>query len=58
MKYEYKTVKAQRNMFGNIFEEHRKVIDDMAKNGYRYIGYIPVKLVGYGIYNRLYIMKG
>lgn len=44
MKYEFKTVKASQNIFkGNIFEEHRQIIEDMAKKGYRFICCIPLE---------------
>ena len=29
-------------------EEHRKIIDDYAKKGYRYVGYIPTVMTDYG----------
>ncbi len=29
-------------------EEHRSIIDKQAKEGYRYVGYIPTKITDHG----------
>ena len=42
MKYEYVRIKSETFM-GARFEEHRRVIDEYAKRGLVYVGYIPVK---------------
>ena len=47
-KYEYVTVKA-KGFGGKGYSEHREVIDDYAKNGYKYVGYIPLKEPSLGI---------
>ena len=43
--YAYVRVKSKRGMVGFSFEEHRKIIDEYAKKGYRYAGCIPVLFV-------------
>ena len=40
-RYEYVRVH-MGGFFDAESEEHRKVIDEYAANGYRYVGYIPV----------------
>ena len=48
-KYVYKRVKYSLEGWtptsGNIYilEEHQEIINEMAKKGYRYVGFIPVK---------------
>lgn len=43
-KYEYVKVKLQNNPAANaVSAEHRKIIDDMAEKGYKYVGFIPSK---------------
>ena len=46
-KYEYVTVHIA-NFFGAKSEEHRDIIDDYARRGYRYVGFIPVNMNDYG----------
>lgn len=46
-KYEYVTVHAG-TFVGASFEEHRDVIDRYAAQGWRYVGFIPVNMDGYG----------
>ena len=31
-----------KGILGSKIEEHRKIIDEYAANGYRYAGYIPI----------------
>lgn len=46
-KYEY--VRIDINLFiGAGTMEHRKVIDEYACKGYKYVGYIPTKISDYG----------
>lgn len=45
--YEYTTVEAE-GLMGVKFLEHRELIDRRAKDGWRYVGYVPTKIVGYG----------
>ncbi len=53
-KYVYKRVKYSLEGWtptsGNIYilEEHQEIINEMAKKGYRYVGFIPVKQRGTG----------
>ena len=46
-KYEYVTVYIGK-FFGAKTEEHRKIIDEYAAKGYRYVGYIPTVLDDFG----------
>lgn len=46
-KYEYVNVHIAR-FYGAKSEEHRHIIDEMAKKGYRYVGFIPTKLDDFG----------
>lgn len=41
-KYEYVSVHVGKGMLGSKIEEHRKIIDEYAANGYRYAGYVPI----------------
>ncbi len=46
-KYQY--VQVHMNKFiGSELENHRKIIDEFAKRGYRYVGFIPTSLTEYG----------
>lgn len=47
-KYEYVNVKIAK-FFGAKSEEHRKIIDEYAAKGYRYVGFIPTDIEGYGM---------
>ena len=46
-KYEYVSVHIA-TFFGARSEEHRQIIDEYAKKGYRYVGYIPTVISDYG----------
>ncbi len=46
-KYEYVNVKIGK-FVGAKSEEHREIIDEYAKKGYRYVGYIPTDINDYG----------
>ncbi len=46
-KYEYISIKVG-HFIGSKTEEHRNIIDDYAKRGYRYIGFIPTDMTDYG----------
>lgn len=37
-----------KGVFVGRFDSHREVIDAYAKRGYKYVGYIPTKIAGYG----------
>ncbi|EHR32060.1 hypothetical protein HMPREF9709_01674 [Helcococcus kunzii ATCC 51366] len=43
-KYKYVTLNKEYTMYSNIFEEYREIIDENAAEGYRYVGYMPVKI--------------
>jgi hypothetical protein len=42
-KYEYVTIDTEK-IFGAKFTQHRDVINEYAKKGYRYVGFIPTKI--------------
>lgn len=43
-KYEYVNIKLKNNPTASAYsEEHRKIIDEYAEKGYRYVGYIPTR---------------
>lgn len=46
-KYKYVSVHIGR-FIGAKSEEHRKIIDEYAAKGYRYVGYIPTIISDYG----------
>ena len=46
-KYEYVSVHIGR-FAGAKSKEHRQIIADYAKKGYRYVGYIPTVISNYG----------
>ena len=45
--YEYVSIHVGK-LVGAKSEEHRKIIDEYAKKGYRYVGYIPTVMSDYG----------
>lgn len=51
-KYIYENIKIA-NFFSAGTLEHREIIDKYAKRGYRYVGYIPTKIEGYGRFKEL-----
>lgn len=46
-KYEYINISIN-NLIGAKSEEHRKIIDEYAKKGYRYVGFVPTNISEYG----------
>ena len=46
-KYEYVNINID-DFFGSYSEEHRKIIDEYAEKGYRYVGYIPINMTSHG----------
>lgn len=48
-KYEYVTVKYSRGFFSDTLTEHRNVIEMYSWRGYKYVGWIPTKIYGYGV---------
>lgn len=49
-KYEFITIHTGK-LFGAKSEEHRKIIEEYAKKGYRYVGFIPTVMSDYGKIN-------
>lgn len=47
-KYEYVNVKIAKFVCAKS-EEHRKIIDEYAAKGWRYVGYIPTDIDGHGM---------
>ena len=52
-KYEYAHLKLSPLMVGPVTEEHRVIIDEYARRGYRYVGFIPTRINGYGRFKEL-----
>ena len=44
--YKYVTLEREGGIVSNRFEEHRRCIDQYAAQGWRYAGYVPVKVNG------------
>ncbi len=49
MKYEYFNVGTEMGIFSTKNDDHRKIIDEYAKKGYRYVGYIPTEMSPHGV---------
>jgi len=47
MRYEYVNVKNAK-FFSAVYFEHRKIIDEYARKGYRFVCFIPTNIEGYG----------
>ena len=45
--YAYEEVRVGK-VFGAKCEDHRRIIDEYAAKGYRYVGFIPTKMSDYG----------
>lgn len=46
-KYEYVHIKISK-VFGAESKDHREIIDEYARKGYRYVGFIPTAINDYG----------
>ena len=46
-KYEYVQIDNEA-LIASKFTKHRDIIDEYAKRGYRYAGFVPIKSDGYG----------
>ena len=46
--YEYVTVVGE-GIMTTKYQEHREIIDRRAAEGWRYAGYVPVKVNSYGV---------
>ena len=46
-KYQYEPIHINK-FIGAKSEEHRKIMDKYAKEGYRYVGFIPTNMNDYG----------
>lgn len=49
IRYEFVTVHIGR-FVGAVSEEHREIIRQKAALGWRYVGFVPVKMTDYGKY--------
>ena len=47
-RYEYVTVACRDKFFNITLQEHRLIIDNYAQRGYRFVGFVPVKMAAYG----------
>ena len=58
--YEYVSIDNEK-FLGVKLTKHQEIIDDYAKKGYRYVGYIPTKMSDYGkplIIDLIFEMQG
>lgn len=46
--YQYVRLKYSATVFSTELKDHRQTIDEFARKGYTYAGYIPAILGGYG----------
>lgn len=46
--YEYQYASVKIGGTPGAREEHREIIDRYASKGWRYMGYVPTRVVGYG----------
>lgn len=51
-RYEYVSIHIGK-FFGAGSQEHRKIIDDYAKKGWRYVGFVPTAMTDYGKFKDL-----
>ena len=51
-KYEYVTIDNEKRV-GGKFTLHRETINEYAKKGYKYVGYIPTKLSDMGKFTEI-----
>ncbi len=52
--YNYEFVSAKLGKpFGNLINEHRRVIRTYARKGYRYVGYIPTEINEEGVIEKV-----
>lgn len=47
LQYEYVTLVSGK-WWGSRFTEHRRIIDEYAGKGWRYVGYLPTEINDYG----------
>lgn len=52
LRYEYVSLNNEK-LFGAKFTQHRDVIDEYAKKGYRYVGYVPTVINDYGKFKEI-----
>lgn len=48
-KYEYVHIVGKGAFFTVEFERYKEIINQYAEKGYRYAGFIPTRIKGYGI---------
>ena len=48
-KYEYVSLKF-KGLFANfsLEDDYKKIIDEYARKGFKYVGFVPTKIEGYG----------
>lgn len=51
-KYEYVSLNIKK-IVGAKNEGYREIIDEYAKKGYRYVGYIPTVISDYGLFKSI-----
>jgi hypothetical protein len=48
-KYKFVHVVCKQGIFSNTHKEYRDIIHKCARKGYRFVGFIPVKVKDYGM---------
>ncbi len=43
VEYEYVNVKAKHNWTGAYFDTHQSIINEYARQGYKYVGFVPTQ---------------
>lgn len=51
--YRYETVFYYMGILNGTIDEYHHIIERNAQEGYRYVGYIPIKLNSYGVYREI-----
>ncbi|MCI9977027.1 DUF4177 domain-containing protein [Clostridioides difficile] len=53
-KYEYVTLSYESQfLVTGVMKEHRTIIEEYAKKGYRYIGFIPIEINSHGFTRKI-----
>jgi|GEM_PF-1744921 len=51
--YRYENVKYKQDILKNILLSHREIIDNLARDGWRFVSAIPTLIRGYGMISEL-----
>ena len=51
--YEYVTVIPKKGFLKSKFTQHREIIEQYANRGYRFVGFVPKEIEGYGFITKI-----